>query len=135
MFIMDASASVGEDNFKKMKEFVKFIAGRFKVSPSLTRVSVMTFSDDANIQVSFRRSSSLSEFERNVDSIPYDAGELTRIDKALVLASKQGFLVRNGGRRGVNQVCVVLCLIMSTLDLFQRISIDLHRYLIRHTNS
>jgi len=36
--------------------------------------------------------------------LQYGDGAATRIDKALLLAGKEGFAERNGGRPGVNKV-------------------------------
>ena len=39
-----------------------------------------------------------------ISALKYGNGEATRIDRALLLAGKEGFAERNGARSGVNKV-------------------------------
>ena len=46
-YIMDVSGSMGEDNYRTQREFVKNVTKTFNISPQHTQVGVITFSDDA----------------------------------------------------------------------------------------
>ena len=46
---MDVSGSIGEENHKKQRDFVKSVTKNFKISPQETIVGVVTYSDDAQV--------------------------------------------------------------------------------------
>ncbi|XP_048579839.1 uncharacterized protein LOC5504566 isoform X2 [Nematostella vectensis] len=106
-FIMDASSSIGPEDFKKEREFVKELASSFTFRNGGTQgtlAGVITYSDYATLQIPFGRHRTLEGFKSAVDFIPYTFGR-TRIDKALKLASEKLF---TSGRRNFPKVLVIL---------------------------
>ena len=51
--ILDASASIDEDNFNLAKGFAKRLLKRFTISPDNSRVSILSYSQRINIQSRF----------------------------------------------------------------------------------
>lgn len=59
IFLIDASSSVGEENFKSEIKFVRKLLSDFPVSYNTTRVAIVTFSSNNKIVsiISFKRAS------------------------------------------------------------------------------
>ena len=106
-FIMDASGSIGDANFQVEKDFVKEVVYAFGVSESGSHAGVITYSDDADLNIRFDEYKRLESFNGAVDNLPYSKGR-TRIDKALQLASSQLFSVGAGMRADVPKIAIVL---------------------------
>ena len=97
-FILDSSGSVGQHNFERMKLFVKDLTDFYKLGSEETRVSVMSFSDSANIHIAFSAYfSDKDRFDSAVDRIQYNDGG-TATGMALNMAHNDMFTSRNGAR-------------------------------------
>jgi collagen type VI alpha len=97
-FILDSSGSVGQNNFERMKLFVKDLTDFYKLGSEETRVSVMTFSDSATIHIPFSRYfSDKNRFDTAVDRIQYISGG-TATALALNMAYNDMFTSRYGAR-------------------------------------
>jgi len=90
IFLLDASGSVGADNYVKEKEFIKIVASRYELA-STSSAAVIPFSSQATNEVRLRSTRTALSFATAVDNIPYDA-LYTRIDLALRLAYDEYFL-------------------------------------------
>ena len=90
IFLLDASGSVGEDNYLKEKEFIKIVASRYELA-STSSAAVIPFSSQATNEVLLGSMRTALGFASAVDNIPYDA-LYTRIDLALRLAYDEYFL-------------------------------------------
>jgi len=89
IFLLDASGSVGKDNYLKEKEFIKIVASRYELGTT-SQAAVIPFSYQASIAVPLGSTKTALSFASAVDNIPYDAGS-TRIDLALRLAYDEYF--------------------------------------------
>ncbi|XP_065643580.1 uncharacterized protein LOC100214647 isoform X2 [Hydra vulgaris] len=107
LFLLDSSGSVGDENFDKMKEFVKSIVLKFDVDNQLTRVGIIKFDSDAEITIQLSDHKSLKDLLNDIDSIRYTEGIQTRIDKALERAM-EAFSEKNGGRADATKALVLL---------------------------
>lgn len=97
-FILDASGSVGYDNFQRMKLFVKDLTDFYKLEQDATRVSVMSFSSSAYIHIRFSGYfSDKKSFDSAVDRIGYSSG-WTATAVALNMAYNDMFTSRYGAR-------------------------------------
>ena len=97
-FILDRSGSVSQSGFQKMRTFVREITNLFDITYGKTRVSLMTFSDEASIHIPFSKQfSSKSKFSFAVDSIDYSGGG-TATAVALNSAYNDMFTKKNGAR-------------------------------------
>ncbi|XP_035673137.1 sushi, von Willebrand factor type A, EGF and pentraxin domain-containing protein 1-like [Branchiostoma floridae] len=58
IFALDRSGSVGRSNYDKIIDFVKAVLNHFSVSPTTTRVAVVSFGTSARVEFDLLRSSS-----------------------------------------------------------------------------
>ena len=107
VFLLDTSSGVGAENFEKMKVFMKKIIESFDINNQLTRVGVMTYDVDARLDIKLSDYNNMALLFERIDELKYMSGELTRIDKALIHVNDVAYAEENGGRDGVNRVCIV----------------------------
>ncbi len=106
-FLLDASASLREENFKKEKFFVKKIINNiFPVSPDGNRIGIIQYSTNAKVEVHFDDYFVNTSLIAAIDDIPYSNGQ-SRIDLGLKLARDDLFKTNKGARRGVRKVSTV----------------------------
>ena len=79
---MDSSAAVPLEDYKKEKEFVKYLARYLNVSPGNSRAALVTYGNRAAEVVGFDLNRPLSNFQAAVDRAPFAGGD-RRIDQAL----------------------------------------------------
>ncbi len=103
IFLLDASGSVGADNYVKEKEFIKIVTSRFEIETT-SQASVIAFSYDASVEVQLGSKNTALSFATAVDNIPYPAS-YTRIDLALRLAYDEYF---SSAGSNENQKLVIL---------------------------
>ena len=71
---MDGSASVGENNFKAMKDFIKTFTTLFAVPNVLTRVGVIVYSTNSTLAFPLDQHLVQSQLADAVNNIPYPGG-------------------------------------------------------------
>jgi len=94
---VDSSGSLGKEGFHKQKDFIKAVTQTLDVSYSQSRAAVITYSDRASVAIKFSDYNHYEEFNIALEALPY-RGKTTRIDKAIVKASRE-LMTREGGRR------------------------------------
>ena len=82
VFVLDASTTVGRDNFDKQKTFVKLLARSLNVAPEKSRAALVTYSTYAFTLIPLGNYSTVQDFERILDAISFYKGE-RRMDRAL----------------------------------------------------
>ena len=106
IFVLDASGSVGSQNFNSLLNFVADLTSDLKVSPSETHVGVIQYSSSAQLLIELGSISDPVQLEDEIRNIAYTAGG-TATGTAIELARLQGFL--NSRRsQGVPSVMMVL---------------------------
>ena len=90
---------MGIDNYQKMKTFVKDLTSYFSISRDETRVSVMSFSNEAQIHISFSQYFDIVRLSLAIDDIDYSGGG-TATAIALSKAYQDMFQEKNGARKG-----------------------------------
>ena len=100
-FMLDSSGSVGKKSFERMKSFVKSLTDYYEVGLDETRVSVMSFSTEAIIEILFFHSWNKKWFDLAVDRIKYQGyrsytGEA--LEKAYSVMFTSGYGARGTGR-------------------------------------
>ena len=105
-FILDSSGSLKND-YSKEKDFLKSLAATFGISANGSRAGIVTFSYYSEHSIKLNDFTDISSFIAAVDKIPL-MGSTTRIDKALRLAKKEMFSLKNGGRAGIPKVLILL---------------------------
>ena len=107
LFIVDSSGSIGRTNFKRELLFVKEVASTFKMGPDQSQIAVISYSDNAKVDIGFGEYSNVNDFDAAVDRVKHQR-QRTRIDKALDLANKAVFTEAGGMRPDVAKVMVIL---------------------------
>lgn len=74
MFVVDSSGSVGEDNFLKMKQFMKETINFFDIGTKFTRVGIITFSTYARLEFGLGKYNNSQDLLDAVDRITYSQG-------------------------------------------------------------
>ena len=87
--MLDASGSVGSENYIKEKEFIKIVASRYELGAT-SQAAVIVFNKRATNVVPLGSKNTSLSFASAVDNIPYNKGG-TRIDLALRLAYDEYF--------------------------------------------
>lgn len=87
---MDASGSIGLENFEKVKQFIKQVVQTFDVDPQYTRVALIEYSTNARIEFKLNEYGNLTMLLDAVDNINYSGGGTATSD-AIELMRKEGF--------------------------------------------
>ena len=107
VFLVDASSGITAKQFSASKDLMMNLINTFKVSDKNMQYSVITYGDDAKLEVSFR--DSIQKDFNLSDSKLNKIGGVRNVDKALDIVDKQVFNVRSGFSENVkNGVIVVL---------------------------
>ena len=106
-FLLDASESMTEDDYKKQKQFVIRVAESFHMAPKGTQFALITYSSTAKLHIRFSDHLDQEKFKSVVYNLPFSAGG-TRFDKALKLAAEEMFTTKSGARSGVPKVMIIL---------------------------
>ena len=97
MVMLDDSKKTGMKGFKKSKEFVKLLMEWFNVAQEGTHVSVMTYSDNARVQMKMPKpgssepTQSLDILSAKVDGLTFSGGSSSNLENALQTAAAQVF--------------------------------------------
>lgn len=96
IFAVDASGSVGRENYEKQKEFIKILASRYDLVNS-SQAAVIVFSNHASNEIKLGSKRTALSFATAVDNIPYFQA-FTRIDLALRLVHDEYFLTNSSNK-------------------------------------
>ena len=88
----------------KVKNFVKYVARGFGISPSESRAGIVLFSSNASIKAQFDQYTSNEDFVKAVDDLPHKR-RFTYIDRALRLAASQLF---PSARKNVPKIALLI---------------------------
>ncbi|KAG2382134.1 hypothetical protein C9374_005926 [Naegleria lovaniensis] len=77
VFLVDASGSIGSDNFNSMRTFLKGITGRFKLGTDAIQVGIVKFHDDNTIALGL--STDGVAINNTLTNMAYDAGSTAQI--------------------------------------------------------
>ena len=104
VFMVDSSASVGNPNYKKEKEFVKSLARLVNATSEKSRVAVIAYSRSTIPVVRFDGYQSLEDFDKKVDDMPLLGESYRRMDVALQSAAQ----ILNSARQHSPKIAVLL---------------------------
>ena len=96
--ILDASASMDEDNFNLAKDFAKRLK-RFTISPDNSRVSIVSYSQHTNIQSRFSDDQNESKLEDVLRNTFYE-GSSTATGRSIEVVNFEVFSSKYGSRIG-----------------------------------
>ena len=90
IFVLDASGSVGSENFNNLLNFVANLTSNLKVSPSETHVGVVRYTSSAQFVIELGSISDPVQLDTAIRNIEYTGGG-TATGMAIELAHLQGF--------------------------------------------
>ena len=107
VFAIDASGSVKKEGYFRIKEFTKGIIDNFDIGVSKTHVGVVTFSENADLQIKLTDTFDKEDLFKRIDGLKY-AGYRTALDDALRLVNTDVFSLSGGTRQNVPQILIIL---------------------------
>merc|ERR1712066_477305 len=104
--ILDSSGSI-KNYYRQEKNFLNSIAASFGIGSGKSRASVVTFSKFSVLSIKFSQYDTLAKFQAAVNRIPH-MNSVTFMDRALRLAQKEKFTLKNGARPGKAKLLILL---------------------------
>lgn len=106
-FIVDSSGSIRSSRFEDVKEFISNITSNMEISQDKTRVGIISFSDDASLQIRLDQYGRKEDLMQAIKGLPYLRGR-THTASALRMMREELFQVNNGDRTNVPDLAVVI---------------------------
>lgn len=107
VIILDASTSVTETNFDKMRTFAKDIVDKANVDSGSVRIGCLIYSTSVEIQFYLDEYKTNDDVKAAIDKIPYIYGSTNSAD-ALKTMHEQLFNTRRGDRNDVENVAFMI---------------------------
>uniref|UniRef100_A0A8C2YA82 Collagen type XXII alpha 1 chain n=1 Tax=Coturnix japonica TaxID=93934 RepID=A0A8C2YA82_COTJA len=110
VFILDASSSVGKEDFEKVRQWVSNLVETFEIGPDKTRVGVVRYSDQPTTEFDLGKYKTREEIKEAARKIQYYGGN-TNTGDALRYINTYSFSKEAGGRlsdRTVKKVAILL---------------------------
>ena len=107
VIILDASTSVTERNFQKMREFAKDLVDKADVDSGSVRFGALIYSTEVEIQFHLNQYRTSAEIKRAIDNIPYIYGSTNSAD-ALETMHNTLFTRQNGDRPRVDNIAFMI---------------------------
>ncbi|XP_009995009.1 PREDICTED: collagen alpha-1(XXII) chain, partial [Chaetura pelagica] len=110
VFVLDASSSVGKEDFEKVRQWVSNLVETFEIGPDKTRVGVVRYSDRPTTEFDLGKYKTREEIKEAAWKIKYDGGN-TNTGDALRYLNTYSFSKEAGGRlsdRTVKKVAILL---------------------------
>ncbi|XP_056142177.1 collagen alpha-6(VI) chain [Lampris incognitus] len=106
LFLIDSSGSIENEDFQKMKDFMKSVISKSVIGQDQVHVGVMQFSTSRRLEFSLNRFYDKSEMSKAIDDMQQIGGG-THTGEAISDIS-QYFDALNGGRPGLRQNLIVV---------------------------
>ena len=103
---MDASSSIGRQNYKKQKRFLVNMVRQFDIGPDKTRVGVIPFSNNYRLAVPLGSANDITSLTQAIQNVPYTRGG-THTASALKFVKNFGF-APGIARPNAAQIVIVL---------------------------
>lgn len=110
VFLLDASSSVGKEDFEKVRQWVSNLVETFEIGPDKTRVGVVRYSDHPTTEFDLGKYKTREEIKEAARKIQYYGGN-TNTGDALRYITTYSFSKEAGGRlsdRTVKKVAILL---------------------------
>lgn len=108
VFLLDSSSSIWGPDFRRMIKFVEDVVSMFQIGPNATRVGLVTYNDNIDLQFNLKRYLNRDSLMRAIRNVKESQGYSTATDLAIKYARTYMFLKKGGGRPGVSKVVVVI---------------------------
>ncbi|XP_036917207.1 collagen alpha-5(VI) chain isoform X2 [Sturnira hondurensis] len=106
MFLVDSSGSIGEDNFRKMKTFMKNVLAKIQIGPDKTHIGVVQFSGHAEEEFPLNQYFTQKEISEAIDRMSA-IGQNTLTGSALTFVDEY-FTDPKGARPRVRQFLILI---------------------------
>lgn len=106
-FVLDASKSLGVDNYEKMKGFVKRLLDGADIDNGDVRVGIVSYSTKANVEFMLNSYNTKADVFDAVNSISWKCGSINTAD-GLRAMREEIFSEDNGDRHGVPNICILI---------------------------
>ncbi|XP_073236997.1 collagen alpha-3(VI) chain-like [Porites lutea] len=106
-FLLDSSGSLTPTQFQQSKDFIDLLAASFLKSKVGSRVGLIQFSIVPKIKVWFSDQLTHERFQSVLRKVRYKGG-YTRLDRALMLADEKLFTGKEGVRKHIPKIMIVL---------------------------
>ena len=106
MFLVDSSGSIGDENFKKMKTFMKNLVSKSQIGADRVQIGVVQFSDVNREEFQLNKYMSPSDISDAIDQMGH-MGETTMTGSALAFVS-QYFSPAKGARPTVRKFLILI---------------------------
>ena len=90
-FLLDTSGSVGNEEFAKVRDFVRRFAERFDIGPDSVNIGVTTFASTAQNEFWLNEYTDKASLLAAIDQIQYDGGD-TYTAQGLKFVRENAFL-------------------------------------------
>ncbi|NXC47819.1 VWA2 protein, partial [Penelope pileata] len=107
VFVVDASAGVGLENFLQLRNFVRSSSLHFTINRDVTQIALVAYSSRAHTVFLLDAHTSNSALLQAIDQAPF-LGEVASAGSALLHVLSDVMTVQKGARPGVNKAVVVL---------------------------
>ncbi len=111
VFIIDQSGSVGESNHDLAKQFISNVVSFFSISPTQTRVGIVTYSRSSRIEFDLKEYTNLGSLTSAIDDIPYRGGRtvtaLALNDARMALDPSQNYGARPASE-GIPRIAILI---------------------------
>ncbi|XP_069108499.1 cartilage matrix protein-like [Argopecten irradians] len=107
LFILDSSTSVGDENFRKMLNFMKDIVRAAPIDSGHYRVAVLVFNSNVKVTLLLDAIDNQEDLLTYIDNIPYSYGN-TNTASALQAMRDTIFIPANGDRPDAKNLAIVL---------------------------
>ena len=102
MLVVDGSASIRPQNFVNLIEFVVRVTRQFDISPERTRMGLVQFSEQSDLEISLGSITDDGELEREIMNIMYQNGGDTFTGVAIRQATRE--LLNSSQARNVSKL-------------------------------
>ncbi|XP_046370521.2 collagen alpha-4(VI) chain-like isoform X2 [Haliotis rufescens] len=106
LFLLDASASEGTNNFDKQLNFIKNFTKDFTIGPDAVQIALATFSTTTTPAFWFNDYDTSTDLMNAIDKVKYLGGN-THTESALKLG-ETAFTAANGARNNSNHLIIIL---------------------------
>ncbi|XP_064631743.1 collagen alpha-3(VI) chain-like [Lineus longissimus] len=123
VFAVDASGSIGQINFQKVRKFLNNIISVFDIASNTTRVGLLRYSDIPVLEFHMNSHLNRPDVLTAVSNIGYYGGG-TRTSDAIKFIVDQSFTASNGDRPGVPNIAIIITDGKSNDQLATRLEAD-----------
>ena len=107
IFVLDTSGSIGDNNFRRMKNFVRILVGNLEINTGIVRVGVLVYGDTPNIAFNLNDFRDGEDAAKAILDIEFSRGT-TDTAAALALVRTEMLRADRGNRVDAPDVVIVV---------------------------